>query len=357
MAISPDELNDFCVRALRAAGVSDADARTTADVLVTTDTMGVFTHGTKSLRGYLRRLRAGGLRADARPAIVAQGPAWAVVDGNSSLGMVAACFAMQTAIDKAAHAGIAYVGVRNTCHFGAAGYYAHLATLRDMVGVAMANDIPSVAAPGSRAAVTGSNPLAYAVPAGEERPILLDMAISTVAGGKVYAAWMTGRPIPDHWIVGSDGLPTTDSSLFPDHASLTPMAGHKGYGLALLIESLAGLASGAAMTWQIQNWIQSDPALATGHGAAFVAINVGAMTPIELFKRRVDELIREVRNSPCATGVDRIYLPGEMEWERRGKALAEGIALPADVVQNLNGVAEDMGLDLPSALGAMQAVR
>ncbi len=350
MTISPDDLTDFCVRALRTAGVSDADARTTANVLVTTDTMGVFTHGTKSLRGYLRRLRAGGLRADARPSIVAEGPAWAIVDGGSALGMVAATFAMHAAIDKAAAAGIAYVGVRNTCHFGAAGFYAHLATRRDMVGIAMANDIPTVSAPGSRGAVTGSNPLAYAIPAGEERPILLDMAISTVAGGKVYAAQATGKPIPGNWIVGPDGLPTTDGTLFPEKTALTPMAGHKGYGLALLIESLAALASGAAMTWQVRNWIQSEPALATGHGAAFIAIDVGAMGPIKAFKQRVDALIREVRNAPRATGAAHIYLPGEMEWERREKALAEGISLPADVIQNLRGVADDWGLELPEPL-------
>ncbi len=322
----------------------------TADVLVTTDTMGVFTHGTKSLRGYVRRLRAGGLRADARPAIASEGPAWAIVDGGSALGMVAATFAMQTAIDKAARAGIAYVGVRNTSHFGAAGFYAHLATQRDMVGIAMANDFPTMSAPGSRGAVTGSNPLAYAIPAAEERPILLDMATSTVAGGKVYAARSTGRPIPDTWIVGPDGLPTTDGALFPNEATLTPMAGHKGYGLALLIESLSALATGAAMTWQVRNWLQSDPALPTGHGSAFIAINIGAMEPIERFKGRVDALIRELRASPRAAGAGRIYVPGEMEWERRQQALTEGIEFPDDVIDNLRGTAEDLQIDLPVAL-------
>ncbi len=349
MKISADDLAEFCAAALRAAGVSESDAQITTDVLVTTDTMGVFTHGTKSLRGYVRRLRAGGLRADARPRIAAEGPAWAIVDGESVLGMIAATFAMRTAIDKAAGAGIGYVGVRNTCHFGAAGFYAHLAVLRDMVGIAMANDIPTVAAPGSRGAVTGSNPLAYAIPAGEERPILLDMATSTVAGGKVYAAHATGRPIPNNWIVGPDGLPTPDGALFPSQTALTPMAGHKGYGLALLIESLSALATGAAMTWQVGNWIQSDPSLPTGHGAAFIAIDIGAMGPIDQFKGRVDALIREIRAAPRATGTDRIYVPGEMEWERRQKALADGIDLPEDVIQHLRGVAEDLGLKLPVA--------
>ena len=348
--ITPVELSDFAVRALRAVGVRDDDARTTADVLVMTDTMGVFTHGTKSLRGYVRRLRDGGLRADARPAEVRDGPAWALIDGNSTLGMVTGVFAMNIAITKAKAAGIGFATVFNTCHFGAAGYYPHLAATQDMVGLAMANDTPTVAAPGSRGAVTGSNPLAYAIPAGEEPPVLLDMAISTVAGGKVYAAWQSGRPIPDHWIIGPDGRPTADAGLFPARAALAPMAGHKGFGLALLIESLAAIASGAAVTWQVKNWMQSDPSLSTGHGAAFIAIDVGAMGAIDEFKRRVDALIREVHESPRADGVERLYVPGEMEWERRRDAIANGIPLPPDVVKSLRGLAEDLALDLPEPL-------
>ena len=190
------------------------------------------------------RLRAALVRGrtasqTATPVIARQGPAWAIVDGNSAIGMVTSVFAMQTAISKAKACGVGYVGVKNSCHFGAAGYYAHLAAREGLIGIAMANDIPSVTAPGARGAITGSNPLAYAVPAGSEPPIMLDMAISTVAGGKVYAAHALGQPIPDNWIVGADGRPTTDSSAYPFRGALMPMAGHKGYGLALLIETLS----------------------------------------------------------------------------------------------------------------------
>jgi LDH2 family malate/lactate/ureidoglycolate dehydrogenase len=343
--VTVEGLSAFCVRALRAAGLAEDDAAAAADVLVTTDAWGVFTHGTKSLRGYVRRLRAGGLRADATPAVAAEGPAWAVVDGGSGLAMLTSVYAMRLAMSKAAAAGIGYVAVRNSSHFGAAGYYASLAAAGGMIGLAMANDIPSVAAPGSRGAVTGSNPLAYAIPAGREKPILLDMATSTVAGGKVYAARAAGAPIPPGWIVGADGMPSTDGSQFPLSGALTPMAGHKGYGLALLIESLSALVSGAAMTWQVRAWMLDDPSLATGHGAAFVALDVEAMTPGGQFRRRVDELIAEVRNSPRAEGSDRIWLPGEMEWERRERALREGIPLPPDVVESLRGLADDLQLD------------
>ena len=187
----------------------------TIDVLVTTDTFGVFTHGVKCLRGYVTRLRAGGLKADAVPRVDREGPAWAIVDGQSALGMVTSVFAMNTAIEKAKTAGIAYVGVRNSCHFGAAGYYANLAAKADMIGMAMANDYPSMAILGAKKAVLGTNPFAYAVPAGKNDPIFLDIASSTVAGGKVRIAQTKNQKVPDTWMVDTDGMPTTDPFLYP----------------------------------------------------------------------------------------------------------------------------------------------
>ena len=338
------DLEQFCRAALGRCGLNEADARVTTDVLVTTDTFGVFTHGTKSLRGYVRRLRAGGLKADAVPRIVAEGPAWAIVDGRSAVGMVTSSMAMDTAIHKARSAGVAYVGVRNSCHFGAAGYYVNLAARAGMIGLAMANDTPSMAVPGSRTGVLGTNPLAYAVPAGEEDPIFLDIASSAVAGGKIRIAQAEGRKVPDNWLVDTEGVPTTDPFAYPHAAALLPFAGHKGYGIAAMIETLAGVLSGAGMRWDVLSWIDSDPSLPTQHGAAFLAINVGAMMPIEAFKNRVDKMIRDVRQAPKAKGSDRIYLPGEMEWHNRREALAKGIALPADVRASLQGLAEDLGM-------------
>jgi len=346
--ISSAALSRFCIEALRRTGMSETDAVNSTEVLVTTDLWGVFTHGTKSLHGYLRRLFGGGLRPTARPAVVAEGPAWAIVDGQSALGMVTSLYAMQTAIARARTQGIAYVGVRNSCHFGAAGYYAWLAAREGLIGLAMANDIPSVTAPGARGPITGSNPLAYAVPAGKHPPIILDMAISTVAGGKVFAAWMLGKPIPDNWIVGPDGRPTTDASLFPRNGALLPMAGHKGYGLALLIETLSGILSGAQMTWGIRSWMLDDTSVTTGHGAAFLAIDVNSMTPHQDFRGRVDALIDEIHAAPKAEGSERILLPGEREWQNHQRAQVEGIPLPPDVLETLSRAAELAGLDMAS---------
>ncbi len=344
-AIRVDDLRAFCLQALGQAGVTGSAAETTADVLVTTDTWGVHTHGVKALGGYIRRLKAGGLRAGARPAIVAEGPGWATVDGDSGLGMVVSVFAMNVAIEKAKATGIGYAGVRNSCHFGAAGYYAAIAAESDMIGLAMANDAPSVTAPGARGRVTGSNPFAFAVPTSERDPILLDMATSTVAGGKVAAAHTLGMPIPLGWLVDENGHPTTDPGAFLRGSALTPMAGHKGYGLALLIESLAGILTGAALTRQVLSWIADDPSQPTGHGAAFLAVNIAAMMPIAAFKSRADHIVREIRSAPRAVGSDRIYLPGEIEWERRRKALTDGLFLPADVLQSLKTLANELQIE------------
>jgi ureidoglycolate dehydrogenase (NAD+) len=345
MRVEAERLAAFCVEALTKAGVGEAEAETTAEVLVTTDTWGIFTHGTKNLRGYIRRIRGGGISGKAVPKMAREGPAWAIIDGNSGLGMVTSVFAMRTAITKAKSAGIAYAGVRNSCHFGAAGYYASLALGHDMIGVAMCNDTPTVTVPGARNAVLGSNPLAFAVPAGSEKPILLDMATSTVAGGKVFAAATRGEKIPAHWLVDTNGLPTNDPTLFPEAGTLTPMAGHKGYGLALFIETLSGILSGAAIAQHILSWSFADAALATGHGAAFIAIDINAMMAVSEFKERVDRTIHEIRDAPRAKGVERIYLPGEMEWERREKALADGIELPEDVVSNLRALGRELKIE------------
>jgi ureidoglycolate dehydrogenase (NAD+) len=346
MKILVQDLHDFCVNALTQIGVGVTDARTTADVLVTTDTWGTFTHGTKALRPYIRRLRGGGLRTNGTPRVVDEGPGWAMVDGDSSLGMVSSVFAMNTALAKAATAGIALVGLRNNCHYGAAGYYAAMAIEKNMIGFSMANDIPTVNGPGARGAVMGSNPFGFAAPAGREKPILLDMATSTVAGGKVFAAAALGKPIPGQWLLDANAQATTDPTLFSHAASLTPLGGYKGFGLAFLIEVLSAILTGAAIRWQVLSWTFSDPSKPTGHGAAFIAINIAPFMPVEQFKERMDQTIREIRASEKADGAERIYLPGEMEWERREKALVEGIDLPDDVVASLRDLGQDLSLDL-----------
>ena len=332
------------------SGMREEDARITADVLVTTDSWGTFTHGTKHLGSYLRRIRAGGTDPRAVPEVVAEGPSWALVDGHSAMAMVSAHRGMAAALAKARESGVGYAGVRHSTHFGAAGYYASMALDQGMIGLAMSNVDANMTVPGARGNVIGNNPLAYAVPAGEEHPILLDIALSTVAAGKIYAAQDRNMPIPNTWLVDGDGLPTTDISGYPRVGSLLPMAEHKGYGLALLVEVLAAVLTGAAMTSQVRLW-GSEWDVPTDEGHAFIAIDVGAIMPLDLFRARVDGLVREIHAAPKAAGSERIYLPGEMEWEKRAAALEQGIDLPDDVRASLHKMAGEVGLDPAGLFG------
>ncbi|GDY20322.1 hypothetical protein LBMAG56_16670 [Verrucomicrobiota bacterium] len=342
--VSYEALHEFTKAAFLSTGLSETDGTTGADALATTDAWGVFTHGTKCLAGYLRRLQLGGLRPRGVPRVAAEGGAWALVDGDSALGQVTSVFAMQTAIAKARQQGVAYVGVRNSCHFGAAGYYTWLAAREGFIGISMANDIPSVAAPGARGAIAGSNPISSAVPAGRYRPMLLDMSTATVAGGKVYAARMRGEPIPNTWLVGADGKPTTDPTGYPQVGALQPAAGHKGYGLSLLCETLSGILTGAAVTWQVGTWMWDDGKQSTNHGAAFIVIDTNAIMPAAQFAARMEALIDEIHAAPLAEGATQLRVPGEMEWEHHTRAMTHGISLPEDVVASLRKAAEMTGV-------------
>jgi ureidoglycolate dehydrogenase (NAD+) len=343
--IQVQDLLKFCMAAMLQSGLSQEDATLTAEVLVTTDTWGVFTHGSRQLRGLLKNVRSGRLDPNARSEIVEEGPSWAMMDGHYAMPPATSCRAMDLAILKAKACGLGYVGVKHSSHFGAAGYYAVMAAQQGLIGLSMCNLDPVMTAPGSQGRVIGNNPIAYAVPAGQENPVFLDIALSTVAGTKIYAAQIEGKPIPDNWMVDDEGRPTNDPTGFPVHGAQVPMAGHKGYGLAVLVEVLTAVLTGAAITRQVKSWVLDVPE-PTNEGHAFIAIDVAAMMPLMIFKERMDGLIREIRAAPKAKDFERIYLPGEMEWEKRAVALTQGMQMPAYVLESLKGLAVDVGLNL-----------
>jgi ureidoglycolate dehydrogenase (NAD+) len=344
------QLKTFVLEVLDRCGVAPADAATTAEVLVTTDSWGVFTHGTKFLGDYTRRLRAGGLNPRGRPWVEKEGPAWAVVDGDLALGMVTGVFAMNLALAKAAQAGIALVTVHNTYHFGAAGYYAGMAAARGQIGLALANAIPSVAAPGSRGPILGSNPFAFAAPSAHQGSMVLDISTATVAGGKVMVAAAEGRPVPDHWLIDTQGRPTTDPNLFLQlQAFLTPMAGHKGYGLALMVEILSGALSGGGMRDQIGAFTD-PPDKRADYSHAFVAINPAVFLGEGAFAERLDELFAGIRATPASAEAGSIKIPGEIEAAKQRTAAAVGIEFSPDVIEALRGVAQGTGCPLPEFL-------
>jgi LDH2 family malate/lactate/ureidoglycolate dehydrogenase len=324
-------LSAWVEQAFVRAGLAPADATIAAEPLILSDSMGVFTHGTKLLPGYLKKLVARGSRPDARPRIIRQGPGFAVVDGDAALGQIGCHFAVEVAIEKARMVGVAFVGLRNTGHIGAAGAQAVRAAREGFFALVVGNDRPSVAAAGSRGPVLGSNPLAWAAPVPGSDPIFLDIATAAVAGGKVYAAVARGEPIPPTWLVDERGLPTTDGSSYPQHASLAPMAGHKGYGIGVLAEWLSGILPGGAVTTQVGSWLFDSPGAPTLHNAGFIVLDVAAIADPVDYAASLGRFAEEVRGAAPAEGIDRVRLPGDIEWERHRQSLAAGIALPADV--------------------------
>jgi LDH2 family malate/lactate/ureidoglycolate dehydrogenase len=339
----PERIAAFCALALERVGMARADAQILANALVTTDMRGVRTHGTLQLKGYIRQIQRGGMNPRAQFEVLAQGPSFALVDGQAGSGVVTGYKAMRLAMALAAENMIAMVGVRNSNHFGAAGYYASMCLSQDLIGFAMTNGDPTMGAPGAAARVLSNDPLAYAFPAGAQDPVMLDIAMSVVAGVKVHQAARQGKNVPPGWIVDKDGAPTTDPRAFEAGGAHVPIGGHKGFGLALMVELLAGVLTGAGVTHAARSFVaEPDKPSAIGH--FFMVINPRAFMPIREFKSRVDGLAQQIKDTPRAAGVERIYVPGEMEWEREAAARTHGLELDAATLNSLVELADELGI-------------
>ena len=350
MSIKVDfnHLIEVYVKILKTTGMSSENAYLGAKVLATTDMWGDHWHGGMSLGKFVEMAKGGGMNPLAEIELVKEGDSWAIIDGNDGLGHVTSCKAMNFAMQKAKkNGGISIVGVRNSMHFGGAGYYALMAAREDMIGIAMSNVDIVMTVPGGIGRILGNNPLAYAAPAGKEKPIFLDIAMSKVAGGWIcYAEAAKDEKIPEGWAIDSLGNPITSPSLYvKEGGALLPMAGHKGYGLALLIETLAGVLTGAALTRDIKGW-DRDSSNPANEGHSFMAINIESFMPLEKFKYRMDSLIRYIKESPKAKGFDRIYLPGEMELEKEEEARKEGVILAETVLNSLQKLASNLDIEL-----------
>jgi len=269
------------------------------------------------------------------------------MDGDAAIGMAPACRAMDLAAEKASACGVGIVIVTNATHFGAAGYYANMAAERGMIGICMSNVDPNMTIPGARGRVIGNNPFAYAVPAESVPSVFLDIALSSVASLKVIQAKREGMKIPATWIVDSEGLPTTDPSGYPERCAMQPMAAHKGYGLALMVEMLTGLlvGGGSSITGEIRSWL-FDLAAHNHVTQTFIAIDIDSFSAREDFLRRVEQAADALHSAPKAKGFRRIYLPGEQEWERCAEAEKNGLRLPEETAASLRQLSAENGVPL-----------
>lgn len=343
--VQAEPLRDFCAGLFEKTGVPPADARTVADSLVEADLRGVASHGTTRVGIYLERLQAGLITPRPTVAAVRETPTTLLLDGGNGLGPVVGVRAMDEAIRRAEAYGTAWVSVRNSNHFGAAAFYVQRAIARRCVGLAVTNAPATMALWGGRTPFLGTNPLAVGIPAGTERPILVDMATSVAARGKIILAAKKGEAIPEGLAVDSAGRPTTNAQAGLDGAML-PFGQHKGYGIALLVEMLSGVLAGATMAPTVGN-LYNNPAGVQNIGHGFGALRVDALAPPEEFAARMDALIREVRQSPRAAGVARIYLPGEIEFELAEQNRREGLALAEPTRKELAALGARLGVTCP----------
>jgi ureidoglycolate dehydrogenase (NAD+) len=345
---APGALRSFVAEALHRGGALWEEAELVADALVCADLRGVHSHGVVRSAVYLKRLQAGSIRAGADLSVVHDAGAAVVCDAGSGFGVVAAARAMDLAVERAARYGVGAVGVRNSNHCGMLAYFTLRAVARGAVGVALSNADAQVAPFGARTRYFGTNPISVGIPGGEEPPVVLDMATSEVAHGRVRAAALRGEPIPRTWALGPDGRPTTD----PHEAlrgALLPFGGAKGSGLALVVDVLAGLLTGAGSGPEITPLYEElDRPQGVGH--LMVALWPDAFCGLSTLRERVDRLVREVRALPPAEGFDRVWLPGEMEHRRDAEARRMGVGLPEESVLALQEVARAVGLRAPEAL-------
>lgn len=342
--VDPVKYERFLMTMMEKAGMSTEHAKITADVMITNDKLGISTHGSFHSITYIKKMCAGGINARGIPEIVREGPTWAVIDAHDSLGMVAGWKAMELAIDKASKAGVSYVGVTNSSHFGSCARFGLMAAEKGMIGLAMTNTFKNMAVPGSRGKVIGNAPIGYAIPAGKHYPVFFDVATSVAALTKILQARDAGQTLPEGWIVDERGLPTTDPAT--PNFSMLPFAGHKGYGFAFFIEAMSGmLAGGTFLSGVCQDWMTNYPAKSKANHA-FMVIDTSSIIGKELFAERMDQAIDELHNSPVAEGSTRIYLPGEIEMENKARAEKEGIELGDVLLNNMKEVCSMLDISM-----------
>ena len=343
MRVPLAQLREFITHAMARLGLPEPDAAVVGELMAEAELQGSDGHGAIRVLPYARRIRAGGMNLRPNIRVVQERPGMALLDGDNGMGHLVMKRAAEIAIEKARHCGIAWVGSRNSNHAGPASLYARMPMAHDMIGlyfaVGNANHLPAW---GGLDMLLSTNPIAAAVPAGDEPPIVLDMATTVAAYGKVKAKAQRGEQMPVGWMIDRLGQPLTDPKR-AEEGFLMPIGGYKGYGLSLIVGLLAGTLNGAAMGSEVVDFNHDDVS-PTNTGQAVMAIDLSAFGDVAEFKARVDKLVRELRASERMPGVERIWLPGEQSHEKRLRNERDGIPLPPALLAQLEAFARDMGI-------------
>ena len=336
------DLRHFASSAFAAVGLTARDAAVMADSLVVSDLRGTHSHGIIRLPYLIARLRNGGANASPNIRVVKDAPATAMLDGDRALGAITATRAMDLAVTKARSQGIGLVTATNSDFIGACAHFAMMALPHDMIGIAWTNGAPGMAPWGGRGHAIGNNPIAFAAPGGARGPIVLDMALSVAAGGRVRLAAKRNERIPTGWVIDRDGRDTDDPGDLVDGGALLAL-GYKGYGLAVFGEILCGVLTGSRILGEVPPWFaETHREVANGH--MHIAIDIAHFVAPANFRQRIDELTEMLKATPLIPGVEEILLPGERAWRTSRAQSIEGIRLPEEVVTDLGVLATALGI-------------
>ncbi len=346
-AIPADCLRTFTTSVYQALGIPDEDASLLADTLVQADLWGHQSHGVMRTFWYAERIKSGAMKAVTTPELVVDGGAVAVIDGNDGVGQIIAAHAMREATHRSRSHGVGAVAVRNSGHFGTAMYFTRIAARAGCIGFLSTNASPAMAPWGGRSKLIGANPWSIAAPAGRHAPMMLDIANTAVARGKLYMARQRNEPIPEGWAIDQHGRPTTDP-VAGIAGNILPLAGHKGYAIAIMMDVLSGILSGSQFGPGVVG--PYVPTGRSGVGHLVIALNIAAFRPLDEFNADMERLIERIKNVPRADGVERIYYPGELEARADKRNRSDGVIIPNDTIIQLDAAAQALGIATLSSL-------
>ncbi|MFQ6121510.1 MAG: Ldh family oxidoreductase [Dehalococcoidales bacterium] len=332
--VTATELKEKAVRILTAAGVTENDATLVADHLVEANLRGRDSHGIMRLLGIMKGIEKNTINPRTEVSVIRETPAMALLDAKHSIGQIVAMKAMALAIEKAHNVGVGIVSLRNASHIGFLGYYTEQAAKRGTIGIAFTNTEPAMSPPGGAEPILGTNPICIGIPAKGE-PIIVDLATSVVARGKILEFSRKGQKIPKGWAIDKDGADTEDPAAALE-GSLLPIAGPKGYCLAFAIDVLTGALAGASVGADVKGTVHTEDICTKGD--LFIAIDPQMFAGSEEFLKRVERLAEQIRSSKKAPGVSQIYLPGDPELMTRSKRTREGISLDDKLWQQLSAL-------------------
>lgn len=356
MIVPVNELKAFIKETLLAIGIPAEDSDIITEVIITSDLWGVRSHGIAHLRMYYERIKKGLQLPKTEWKVVKDTPTTAVVDGGMGMGMVVGHHAMSLAIKKAKEYGLGAVAVRNSSHFGVAGYYPLLAAKQNLVGLTFTNAHPSTAPTFGVRPMLGTNPIAFAAPTDEEFPFMYDAATSVVPRGKVEVYRRAGKPFPEGWVVNAEGLPATDTqnmiaemnegkvALLPVGGAGELFAGHKGYNLATIVEIFSAAFQNGTYLWGLTDEDEDGNPQFLRIGHFFMAIDVEHFVPLDTFKQITGNIMRELRSSPTMPGEPKIYTAGEKEHYHTLKVMGEGVEIPPGVQKSLAIMRDELNL-------------